>query len=351
MPDESDIPAVAAVKRVTRWEWQDAVQQSAVSAPLRALAWALFSHMDDHGVCWPGGQRLEQRSGMSSATRKRNMAALEEAGCIQRTAYAGEPGRSGGKTNRYVATVPVRRNVAQPACPMQSTPARPKPVSRDGDAPALTGPHHLETGSSAAHDRLTDEPQTSINHQPNPHPTPCEGVDADAESNSVWVQRALSQAGHLDAASEVATPRQRDQLDDALGRKLRRGGWTAPALAEHVVRSWPREVVSPVGLLKHRIQTAPNADPCAADAAARARHQAEVQRQADEADAEYKTSLERTEPARRALAAMSDDEIRTKLLPQLEPTLRELDISVLKTLGFLDVHIAADANLFEVAEA
>lgn len=283
---------------------------------------------------------------MSAATRKRNMAALENAGYIQRSCYGGAPGRSGGKTNRYFATVPVGATATKPMPPPDASSPPPVCMTENDDAPRLTGSHGPETGSSATQDWLADEPRTLTNHHPNPHPSLADTpVHADWVRPSVWVVQALQRAGCANAASELSAQSQLDQLDRALTHKLHGGGWTAFALADHVVHQWPAKVSSPIGLLRKRIRTAPKEDPSQAEAGARARNQVELQRRADQAEAAYKKDHERLEPARRALERMSDAEIKTVLLPRLGPTLRALDLCELRTLEVLEVMIAADMGL------
>lgn len=249
-------------RRVGRWEWQDAVLLSDLPAPCRALAWALFRHMDAAGTCWPGGARLERMAGMSERTRRRNMHLLEAARYIHRVPRAGAI-TDCGRTNRYVAIVPwlqmdrAREDRQDAGCEVCREVVSAGLPSEGADM--LARPSVAEERPILVSAGVTSGPQSTLNLQEN-RAAPRQ-VTEGGHLNCNYVAAALREAGYDAAASRLLSDRQRRRAETTIKNKLASGGWSIEALTRHLLRAWPERSHSPAGMIESVLRSAPEADP------------------------------------------------------------------------------------------
>ena len=97
--------AIAAI------EW--AFNQSTPNPSAKLVLLALADHADEHGHCWPGIARIEQRTGLSRSTVIRALAELETGRLIERT-------RRGTTSNSYTLTSVT---MTPPKCHHDTTPS------------------------------------------------------------------------------------------------------------------------------------------------------------------------------------------------------------------------------------
>lgn len=164
-----------------------------VSAEARLVYLKLFSHMDEHHLCWPHVGTQAKGTGLSGRTVQRKLRELEAAGLVLSEPRDGEPTvyrlyppwapRQG--VTPYRQSPPTgrqrRRTVTHDTVSPQTeshprqadTPDTATPAPRQPDTPPMTDSH-------PTHDTLTPEVTQRSNSPKEPNEDPAAGADAPA---------------------------------------------------------------------------------------------------------------------------------------------------------------------------